>query len=409
MQYTKVYKSVFLIVFAALGGHSMAAQTCEGGELYGWATQNGGTTGGNGGSVVEVNTMADLKTQLSKSGKLIIYVKGKLSGSFSASSNKTIIGYPGAQVGGISLSGVSNVIIRNIIVRGAKCATYDECKAGTDAVSLNNSHNVWLDHLDVADGQDGNMDITSGSDFVTVSYCKFSYTYDKQHAFSNLNGSADDATGDRGKLNVTFHHNWWADGIMERQPRMRFGKFHVANNLYTSQKANYVAGVGIEAKLLFEGNVSKATGAVVQYFPGGVVSNVLLRNNSLILDTITTNGAGFVPTYKMPIDNPDALLESKLRSCAGATLGDPKLVLTSVAEQALLNETLVYPNPFQKYLHIQVEEGTAYELLNAQGQTVLQGYKVNGETLMPEMPAGMYLLKLKQGEQLSLIRLEKRD
>jgi hypothetical protein len=60
----------------------------------------------------------------------------------------------------------------------------------------------------------------------------------------NLVGHSDSATAaavDRGRLNVTFHHNWY-DGVEERMPRMRFGNAHVFN-LYCTD----LAGRGIQS------------------------------------------------------------------------------------------------------------------------------------------------------------------
>ena len=46
--------------------------------------------------------------------------------------------------------------------------------AGSDAVSVeNNSHHIWFDHDSVRDGTDGNLDISNGANFVTVSFTKF--------------------------------------------------------------------------------------------------------------------------------------------------------------------------------------------------------------------------------------------
>ena len=42
---------------------------------------------------------------------------------------------------------------------------------------------------------------------------------------------------------------------MERQPRVRYGKNHVVNNLYTSTSSNYCVRAGIEAQILVENNV----------------------------------------------------------------------------------------------------------------------------------------------------------
>ena len=55
-------------------------------------------------------------------------------------------------------------------------------------------------------------------------------------------------------MNVTFHHNWWADNVVERQPRVRFGQNHIFNNLYSSATSNYCIRAGIQSNLLLEGN-----------------------------------------------------------------------------------------------------------------------------------------------------------
>ena len=66
----------------------------------------------------------------------------------------------------------------------------------------NSSHHIWIDHCDISDGTDGNLDINGGSDFVTISWTKFHYTPRTDdggsdstgangHRFSNLIGSAD--------------------------------------------------------------------------------------------------------------------------------------------------------------------------------------------------------------------------
>ena len=37
-------------------------------------------------------------------------------------------------------------------------------------------HHVWIDHCEVWDAYDGNMDITHGSNWITVSWTKFRYS-----------------------------------------------------------------------------------------------------------------------------------------------------------------------------------------------------------------------------------------
>ena len=117
------------------------------------------------------------------------------------------------------------------------------------------SKNIWFDHDAISDGSDGNLDITHASDFITISYTKFFYSTKRTdpndtgavgHRVCNLIGHSDsNSSEDTGHLNVTFHHNWWADNVMERMPRVRFGKVHVFNNLYTAAGNNYAVGLGV--------------------------------------------------------------------------------------------------------------------------------------------------------------------
>lgn len=126
----------------------------------------------------------------------------------------------------------SNLIIRNIQFEGP--GPFD-C-SGDDLVWFNNSTtHTWVDHCTFIDGMDGNFDISNGSDFITVSWCKFYYTeraYD--HMNTNLVGNDDKKEStDGGKLNVTFAYNHWGTLCRQRMPMVRFGKIHLLNNYYT--------------------------------------------------------------------------------------------------------------------------------------------------------------------------------
>jgi pectate lyase len=176
-----------------------------------------------------------------------------------------------------------------------------------DGISVRRSHHVWIDHVDVSDGADGNVDITNESNFVTVSWSRFWYRDPaRAHRFSTLIGSSDTQMQDTGRLKVTMHHNWWADNVVERMPRARYGDVHVFNNYYSSVGNNYCIRSGFNARVLVEGNffhgvsdpmVLDATGQVVHR------ANAFEYSNG----ARAASGDAFEPPYPYQLDNPEEL------------------------------------------------------------------------------------------------------
>lgn len=209
--------------------------------LVGWATQNGGTTGGAGGQTVTVSDGAALADALESAAPLTIRVQGSLTMPDKMNdvrSNKTVLGVGNATLdNGLNVSSATNVIIRNLTFRG-----WDD-----DAVNVQNSRNVWIDHNTFDGGYDGALDVKRESDFVTVSWNRVT-----NHTKSMLLGHDDGFTADIGHLRVTYHHNWF-DGSKERHPRVRFGDpVHVFNNYYFG--ADYGVASTMGAGVLVEGN-----------------------------------------------------------------------------------------------------------------------------------------------------------
>lgn len=242
----------------------------------GWAAMNGGTTGGGAAAPVLVTTLDALNAAVAGTTPAVIYVQGALArGTVTIGSNKTIIGCSGTASlnGHVELLGSVNVIVRNLAIVGYNCAPPDvdvtlggKCGDGTDAITVERSaHNLWFDHAAVSDGSDGNFDIIRGSDFITISHTKFSYSGQRSdpndtgaagHRYSNLIGHADtNQAEDAGHLKITFHHDWWVGNIVAVQPRVRFGQVHLYNNLWTSTGGRDCIGVGVGANLLSENNV----------------------------------------------------------------------------------------------------------------------------------------------------------
>lgn len=303
--------------------------------MAGFATQNGGTTGGKGYSEVTVDNVNDLKSY-AKAGNKIIYVKpGTYMGPIEVGSNVTIYGYQGAIIAqpttgsAMKLSGSTNVIIRNLKFKGVGAHDDDD----EDCLQVNHeSKNVWIDHVDVYDGHDGNLDITNASDYVTISWTKFSYTSASTgHQFSNLIGNSKTKTSDRGHLNVTIHHTWWADGVVERMPRVRFGKVHVANNLFDSKNASYCVRAAIEADIRIERNVFIGVQKALDLYTsdGAITAAQMIENyEENVKKPQSGTGTAFKPSYSMSLTDVSTqakayALRDSIKLYAGATLPDP--------------------------------------------------------------------------------------
>jgi pectate lyase len=212
----------------------------------GWASVAGGTTGGQGGATITVSDAAALEAAAQSTPPLIIRVVGtvQLASPLRVKSNKTIVGVGSDATivgGGIFLTKVSNIIIRNLTIREAP-----------DAINLEGAaHHVWVDHCDLSQCTDGLLDIKRGSDFVTVSWNRF-----HDHHKTCLLGHSDKddiRRMDTGHLRVTYHHNFF-DGTQTRHPRVRFAEpVHVYNNYFKNNE--YGVAALMDSGVLVEGNV----------------------------------------------------------------------------------------------------------------------------------------------------------
>ncbi len=219
-------------------------------ELIGFATVNGNTTGGGNATPTTVKTLAELKAAVADNNPRVIIVSGTIkttdggNSALQITSNKTIIGADkNAKIyGGIAMSGVNNVVVRNLSVQGV----WPNIGPGDAVAVANSAHHIWLDHLSIWDAPDGNLDITKQANYVTVSWCKFWYTSkDHPHRLNGLIGAGGGTQPDDwGKLKVTYHHNWFADLVDQRMPRLMYGQAHVFNNYYTATGNSYCVGVG---------------------------------------------------------------------------------------------------------------------------------------------------------------------
>ena len=385
----------------AVGVFHFSANSQDLCKPVGWATQNGGTTGGGSASPVTVNNLTDLQTQAKSSGAKVIYVSGTLGSGVSTriavTSNKTIVGLAGATInGGIDIKGASNVIVRNLKIKGPGSVDVN----GVDCMYIDNSTNVWIDHCEFVDGQDGNFDIANGANYITITWCKFNYTSaSSNHQFSNLIGNSDSKTSDSTKLKVTLQYNWWGSGCKERMPRVRFGQVHVVNNLFDSPVASHCVRAGLKADLLVEGNVFRGVAKPIDLYENNFKA-VTERNNLFIGTSGNTSGSGtsFTPPYNLGIAAA-ANIENPIRQCAGATLSSPTSCISSCIVTALEgmkeSESMysVYPNPSADAFKVRTDGTTKVMVYNAIGQLVETLTAESETTFGSDYHPGIYFVK----------------
>jgi pectate lyase len=307
----------------------------------GWASQNGGTTGGGSATETTVTTYAQLKSAIENSAVKVIKVSGTItipatsSGrlAFQDQSGKTIYGTSGAKIvstdqtkansGIIYIKRCKNIIIRNLIFEGPGAYDTD----GWDNATLDDCQNVWVDHCEFRDGVDGNFDIKNKSDYITVSYTKFAYLKTPKaggsggsddHRYSNLIGSSDGATGDRGKLRITFARCWWASGCRERMPRARFGKIHIINSYFNSSVSNKCIAAGFEASIRIENNVFENVKQPIDLMTGYTAVTAVGNVFTNVSGNTTGSNTAFTPPYSI-VTLAASAVKADVSGGAGAT------------------------------------------------------------------------------------------
>ncbi|SDY26303.1 Pectate lyase [Evansella caseinilytica] len=220
----------------------------------GFAAMNGGTTGGQGGRIVYASTGAELQQYIDDRSRssnpdepLIIYVTGTITVGNSSNDRIEVKNHRGQahEIRNISIIGVGtsgefngiglrlinaqNVIVQNLSIHHVRAGVGE----GTAIEVTQNSRNVWIDHNEFYSQYDGNnnpdyydglVDIKRGSQYVTVSWNKFS-----DHWKTMLVGHTDDAS--LAPNYITYHHNYFYN-LNSRVPLIRFADVHMFNNYF---------------------------------------------------------------------------------------------------------------------------------------------------------------------------------
>ena len=316
----------------------------------GWATRSGRTggaatvTGGGNATPIVVTTFAALQQAASGTDPKVIHIDGTVGSGWSGTSgdrlrigsNKTIVGLrPGTLLKApIYIPSASNVIVRNIKIVGPG----SNSEQAWDNINIDgSSKNIWIDHCEFWDGQDGNADVVKGADNVTFTWSIFGYTKNGGHNFSNLIASSDNEPVSVGKLNVTFMFNWFR-GINQRGPRCRYGNIHVVNNLYTTDglASAYAVSAGFDCQVLTENNhfIGTSSPIYLSHRAGtsahGVVGNIFEGTSG----NQTGYGTTFTPPYEYKsMMVPATEVKALVQKAAGATLTSPGACATTSVER----------------------------------------------------------------------------
>ncbi|MFF8352762.1 polysaccharide lyase family 1 protein [Streptomyces chartreusis] len=251
---------------------SMSEASAATGGATGYATQNGGTTGGAGGQTVRATTgtqiHAALCSRAASNTPITIEVEGtinhgnttKVSGDscntaagvieLKQISNVTLVGVGSGAVFdqlGIHIRESSNIIIQNVTVRNVKKSGSPTSNGG-DAIGMESDvRNVWVDHATLlasggeSEGYDGLFDMKDNTQYVTLSYSIL-----RNSGRGGLIGSSE---SDLSNGYVTFHHNRY-ENIDSRAPLLRGGTAHAYNNHYVSLNESGInSRAGAKAKV----------------------------------------------------------------------------------------------------------------------------------------------------------------
>ncbi|KAF5309163.1 hypothetical protein D9619_012701 [Psilocybe cf. subviscida] len=260
MKFSFVFFALSALQIASASPELVKRASASDVATVGYATLNGGTTGGSGGTTATVSTLDALTSAVASATKKIVIITGTITGNtvVKVGNNTSIVGKSGASLVGVGLRVINakNVIIRNVKISKVLAS------AG-DAIGIQASSQVWVDHVDLSSDRDhdkhptfrfiydGLLDVTHGCTGVTITGSKLS-----NHWKASLVGHSDNNGAEDTKITVTYANNYWTN-LNSRTPSFRFGHGHIFNNVFDNNSDGINTRDG--AQLLVENNVWTGT------------------------------------------------------------------------------------------------------------------------------------------------------
>ncbi|KAI1819102.1 polysaccharide lyase family 1 protein [Xylaria intraflava] len=267
-----------------------------------------GTTGGGSGSGTTVTSCSELESAAEGGG--VITISGVLDGCdiIDLGSDTTVVGsgsQSGLVNGGFRIKEQSNVILKNLY--------FHNPPEGKDLVEVQYSTQVWVDHCDFStdgltgdkDYYDGLLDITHGSDYVTVSWNKF-----HDHWKGSLVGHSDsNSDEDSGHLRVTYHHNHF-NNINSRLPSLRFGTGHIYSSCFENTPTSGINS-RMGAQVLVEQNYFSSTKLAIVTDLDSDEEGYAVDQNNIFVDSSTriTQTGSLTPPYSYTLHSADCVCD----------------------------------------------------------------------------------------------------
>ncbi len=412
-------------------------------SMVGFATEDGGTTGGTGGTTVYASTgdeileYIDAKQDGDYSSGLIIMVNGTITPDNTDDTKIAIKDVEDVSLIGVGTSGefdgigvkvykASNVIIRNLEIHHVDIGD-------KDCIGIEGSaDHVWIDHCELyneygddvdKDYYDGLLDAKKDAYYITYSW---NYLHDSWKTM--LCGSSDSDDYDR---TITAHHNIF-ENCNSRMPLFRFGTGHFFNNYYidgasTAINSRMGACIRIE-KNYFENTQNPYVSAYSDEDGSGELIDNYLDNCTWDLSDDDVNEIGTCEA-SIPYDYDDVLnsvsaVPSITQSYTGVgVISDPASYTVKSTQGTLtynevqsINSLEAYPNPFSDEtiirFNLEANQQITMNLYDCTGRLVDQ---VANSTYLagtneikyqnPSLSAGMYILSVQTNNTIKNIQL----
>jgi len=185
-------------------------------------------TGGQGGEIVHVSTLADagpgsFREAVSQPHRIVVFDVGgmiRLQANVAVNSDASLLGEtaPGAGIllygHSVSFSDQHNVIVRHLRFREGIAGDKGKC-----AVNISGGSNMIFDHCSIQWGRWDCLGVTQGSHDLTFQHCLIGEGVDPQR-FGSLSDSV---------TNITYTHNLWINN-QSRNPKAK-GRIQYVNNV----------------------------------------------------------------------------------------------------------------------------------------------------------------------------------